>query len=95
MDVNASSRITAAAGAAHQPPPRSLGRARERASFGQADALNQQLAQTPDSRPAAVEKARNQVHLAQYPPPEAVDRIARLLAINLKPDDRAANGESP
>jgi hypothetical protein len=49
-------------------------------SFDQSEALNQALAQTPDTRSEVVTRARNLVASDQYPPDFVLHRIARLLA---------------
>ncbi len=54
--------------------------------FNRTDALRQALADTPDIRPEEVERARKLISTSQYPPPETLDRLARLLAIAFTTD---------
>jgi hypothetical protein len=49
-------------------------------------ALEKSLQETPDSRPEAVEKARQLINDVQYPPQETIKKISHLLAIKLKSD---------
>jgi hypothetical protein len=51
-------------------------------SFAQSRSLEKKLAAEPDVRPEAVERARQLVSKASYPPPEVLEKIARTLAIN-------------
>jgi hypothetical protein len=48
--------------------------------------LEKSLHDTPDSRPEAVEKARQLINDVQYPPQETIKKISHLLAIKLKSD---------
>lgn len=59
------------------------------AQFDRTTALNRALADTPDLRPAEVERARDLIGDVSYPPPETIKRIASLLATNLS--DEAAD----
>ena len=59
----------------------------DRAEFLQATALNSALAEAPTVRAAEVARAKELVKDPGYPPPYAITRIARLLAIHLKSDD--------
>ena len=86
MDVNPTSNTPAVASPALKTPVRAPEGARDEAQFDRADALNRQLAQTPEVRADLVEEARKQVSLAAYPPPKALDRIAHLLAMKLAPE---------
>lgn len=53
------------------------------ASFDQAAQLNQALRQTPEVRPDVVARARLLTGDLKYPPDLTIQRIARLLAIQL------------
>lgn len=64
----------------------SAGSAADRTEFDQATALNQALAQTPSVRADEVARAKELVKDSGYPPPYALTRIARLLAIHLQSD---------
>ncbi len=54
------------------------------AQFDGAAALNRALADTPELRPEAVERARELIGDVTYPPPETIKRIASLLALNVQ-----------
>ena len=71
--------IRASAKAAAQVPA-------DRAEFDHASALNAALAATPSVRAEEVARAKELVKDPGYPPPYAIARIARLLAINLPSD---------
>jgi hypothetical protein len=68
-----------------QPPQqvRAAAPARDEATFSGAAALTEALAQLPDTRPEVVQRAREVVGTVMYPPSETLDRIAKLLAINI------------
>ncbi|MDB6038728.1 MAG: hypothetical protein JWM99_2569 [Verrucomicrobiales bacterium] len=51
--------------------------------FSGATALDQSLNDTPGIRPEVVARARELVSQPQYPPTEAIRKIARLLAFNM------------
>lgn len=53
------------------------------ASFEQSAQLEQALQSSPDVRAEVVEKARKLIEDTNYPPPEAINRIANLLAMKL------------
>jgi hypothetical protein len=55
-------------------------------SLGMAQALDDQLRQTPDAREEAVARARELVVQATYPPPETIKRLAALLAMEIATD---------
>ena len=59
----------------------------DRAEFEQASALNSALAEAPTVRADEVTRAKELVKDSGYPPPYALTRIARLLAMHLKFDD--------
>jgi hypothetical protein len=56
--------------------------AREDTSFTETTALNQALGSVPDSRQDQVERARQLIDDVNYPPPEGINKIAHLLALN-------------
>jgi len=58
----------------------------DRADFNSAANLNRSLQNLPDVRAEEVDRASKLVQDVNYPPPYAMLRIARLLAINLGPD---------
>jgi hypothetical protein len=64
-------------------PARSAPAAVEPASFAGADALDTSMLNAPDSRPAAVDRARALIQDANYPPPEVLRGVANLLATKL------------
>lgn len=63
-------------------PPAPGGHGVDTAQFDRATALNRALEDTPDLRPAEVERARGLIGDVSYPPPETIKRIASLLALN-------------
>ena len=71
------------------PPPSTPPRVREpapahdEASFSGAQALTEALARLPDTRPEVVQRSREVVGSVKYPPDETLNRIAKLLAMNL------------
>ena len=58
----------------------------DRADFNRAADLNRSLQDLPEVRSEEIERAKRLVEDANYPPPYAMLRIARLLAINLSSD---------
>jgi hypothetical protein len=68
-----------------QTPPESKA-VLDRADFNRAADLNRSLQKLPDVRAEEVDRARKLVEDVNYPPPYAMLRIARLLAINLDAD---------
>ena len=67
--------------------PRARVSARDSASFGDAEAVNRALQQTPDIRAEAIQRAGEKSRDNQYPPLEIVQAISHLLAKNLSPND--------
>ena len=71
------------------PPPqltprvRAAAPARDEAEFSGTEALTEALARLPDTRPEVVQKAREVVGSVKYPPDETLNRIAKLLAMQL------------
>jgi hypothetical protein len=68
------------------PPPRVRPAAAaedEEAKFSGAAALADALARLPDTRSEMVHKSREVVGSVKYPPDETLNRIARLLAMQL------------
>jgi hypothetical protein len=55
-------------------------------SFSGAQALNQALEATPETRADAVRRAQALVSQTSYPPPELINGIAKLLAAKLTAD---------
>ena len=82
--LNIQSVIRAAVPAAG-PPVNSA--SRDQVAFEHSVALNRGLEETPDVRADAVERAKSLISQSSYPPLEILDRVARLLAINLAPED--------
>jgi hypothetical protein len=58
----------------------------DRADFNRAANLNRSLQELPDVRLEEVERAKKLVQDVNYPPPYAMLRLARLLAIHLDSD---------
>ena len=94
MDVNPTSKTPSVASPALKSPVRTPEGPRDQVHFDRVDTLNRQLSETPEVRSALVEEARKLVSLAGYPPPEALDRIAHLLAMNLASGPDTAGAES-
>ncbi len=55
----------------------------DNAVFAKTETLPAALQQIPDVRPGVVDRARTLVASLYYPPPDAVDSLARLLAVHL------------
>lgn len=53
------------------------------ASFEGSAGLRQALADSPEVRTEAVERAKKLVAESSYPPPETIKRLSNLLALNL------------
>ena len=68
-----------------QTPPESKA-VLDRADFNRAADLNRSLQDLPDVRFEEVERAKKLVQDVNYPPPYAMLRLARLLAIHLDSD---------
>jgi hypothetical protein len=83
MKVNTNSGVTGVGGPVSPKRPASVaGQAPEAASFAGATALETALKSTPDSRPEAVDRARELINDAAYPPAETMRKISTLLAAN-------------
>lgn len=67
-------------------PPRTVG---DGASFERSAALSRSLASTPEVRQAVVERARRLIEDTSYPPAEAINKIADLLAMKLSEETKA------
>lgn len=83
LEIEAFSHHVPIRGSEVRPVRRAAPERTDAGEFGQAEALRQALERTPDIRPEAVERGRALVETRNYPPPEALDRLARLLAIGL------------
>jgi hypothetical protein len=57
------------------------------ASFDRSEALNRSLSEAPDVRSEVVERARRLIEDTSYPPPEAINKIADLLAMKLSQEN--------
>lgn len=62
-------------------------------SFERSAALNRSLAGTPEVRREVVERARRLIEDTSYPPPEAINKIADLLAMKLAQETNAGGGQ--
>lgn len=51
-------------------------------AFANAEALDEALRSTPDTRPEVVARAKKLVEDVNYPPRETINKIANLLAIH-------------
>ena len=56
-------------------------------SFDNSQALNQQLAQTPDVRSEAVKRSREMVASGHYPPDYVIETLSKLLALKLNSNE--------
>ena len=74
--LHASPEVRAEAGL---PQRRNVSGAAEAGEFTHADALDHALGKEPEARPEAVAKAEQLLAARQYPPPELIGRISRLL----------------
>jgi hypothetical protein len=57
-------------------------------AFERSAALNRSLANTPEVRPQVVERARRLIEDTSYPPQEAINKIASLLAMTLAEESK-------
>ncbi len=81
MQVNANSiRSTVANGITSETPNPPTQSASSAQSFEATATLNDALKNTPDVRRHEVERATRLVETGGYPPPELINRLARLLA---------------
>ena len=86
MEINLNASRIVQAGALQPPAKREpFPTARDAAAFSDTAALRAALNQIPEVRPQAVERAKELTASIDYPPPAAVDSIARLLAMHLRP----------
>ncbi|MDX1951817.1 MAG: hypothetical protein SFY81_06510 [Verrucomicrobiota bacterium] len=84
MEIKLNSGLDALARAgAVSPKPKAAASQSSGLSFEETQALNESLLATPDIRSEAVTRGKELVSSAAYPPPEAIQRIANLLAMNL------------
>ncbi len=67
-----------------QPVVRKSRAESEHVTFDRTEALNADYQEVPESRVEAVSKAKELVERTNYPPPEAIQRIANLLAMHLQ-----------
>lgn len=58
--------------------------ATDTASFTKSAAVEAELKSLPDSRPEAVDRARQLISDASYPPPAVVKQLSQFLAANLQ-----------
>lgn len=61
--------------------------AADAASFTRTESLNRSLSETPDVRADKVALAKSLIQDISYPPQEAINKIADLLAMKLRQDD--------
>lgn len=80
MQVNTNSiRLPATPGVSQDTPKTTRAQSAE-PHFESAEALNQALKAEPDVRRNEVERATRLVETKNYPPPELINRLSRLLA---------------
>lgn len=85
-NVDVASRVTV-----NQTRPRPASVGLDTATFARAGALEQALQETPVARPEAVNRARELIGDVKYPPADAINGIATLLALKV---GGGAGGES-
>jgi hypothetical protein len=88
MQIDPNLSVGALARTASQPPA-AAPKAKiehDHATFGQSDALQQALKDTPAVRGDKVEQAIVLIGQVDYPPPQVIRRISSLLAMNLQAD---------
>ena len=88
MEIN--SNINAGGVQGPTPPQRPASPAKpagDGVSFDNTAALESALKSLPDSRPEAVERAKEKAIDPDYPPPVLVHKLARLFAIQLQSEN--------
>ena len=84
MEIKFNSNIAPIPGPIRKGPQNpSAPSSQSNASFSGADALNQALQQAPESRAEVVQRAKELVAQNNYPPPELMNGLAKLLAAKL------------
>lgn len=63
------------------------------AAFERSAALNRSLADLPDVRRQVVERARRLIEDTSYPPQEAINKIADLLAMTLAQESKTGGAQ--
>ena len=88
MEINLNSNIESLGRIAGSQPKRLETKTESGATaFGQSEALNQALQQTPNVRPEVVATAQSAVNSSHYPPAETIKQIATLLALHMNQDN--------
>ena len=83
MKVNTNSGVTGVGGpVSPKRPAPAASKAPEAPSFAGATELETALKSAPDSRPEAVDRARELLNDASYPSPDTLKKISGLLAAN-------------
>ena len=95
MEIESSSSYLPIRGSDLRSARRVEPRRTDASDFGEAEALRTALEKTPDVRPEAVARGKELVSLSSYPPPETLDRLARLLALELSTESRMGAGAKP
>jgi hypothetical protein len=87
MEIQFNSNMVPVSGPIRKSPQNPAAQASQpSASFTGADALNQALQQAPESRAEVVQRAKELVAQNDYPPPELMNGLAKLLAAKLNSD---------
>lgn len=95
MQIDPNTPITRAPSTAATRPPATASASREAApKFERASELNRAVEQAPVVRPDAVERARVLIGDVKYPPDEAINSIAKLLALRMQPDAGSEPGNN-
>lgn len=58
-------------------------------NFSEAGALGEALRAEPETRPEVVERARKLIGQVNWPPDEAIQQLAELLAIRMHPESHS------
>jgi hypothetical protein len=90
MEIKFNTKIDPVAPPSGTPvKPREVKEAKDGAAFDHAQALDQAVRAAGDSRSEMVEMGKKLASSINYPPPELINRIANLLAMNVKETGKA------
>ena len=84
MEIKLNARLSSVARIASAQPAARVNHTPEVDGFAGSHALEARLAATPDVRPEAVERAKQLIGDPGYPPNEAIEKIATLLAMEIE-----------
>jgi hypothetical protein len=84
MEINTSMNVSGINGSTPSGrPPAAAKAAPDTASFTRSEAMDAALKSLPDSRPEAVERARQLISDPSYPSPGVVKQLSQFLTANL------------